>query len=337
MVPLAEEHIASLDAGIALFDAGDRTAAIESVVSPAVLEPLIAARAEFGSIRTLELERLDDNVRRAADLEIFVAVTSLMLAALSLAIAAAFLLVLRRRHLARVSAEAAAAKDEFVGFISHELRGPMAIIAGNARLLANGTLRDGDREAVLAEMTAASDRMNGIIEALLSLSKAESGVALEVEPILLARIAESVRRHHCTRFPARDVAIDVPPALPPALGDRGAVEQVLVNLLSNAEKYGDAAAPIRIVITAAGADQVVSVDNAGPAIPPEQLRRVFEPFFRMPATRAAVPGVGLGLTVCHRLVTAQGGRMSAESLCGGGARFSFTLPAVVETLAGAAI
>ena len=108
--------------------------------------------------------------------------------------------------------------------------------------------------------------------------------------------------------------------------DRSAIEQVLLNLISNANKYGDRSKPVVIDVGPDGNEVRVSVTNAGSQLDHDSFAHVFEPFFRMPASAATAPGIGLGLTVCHRLIAAQGGHMSAEAVDGGGARFTFRLP-----------
>jgi signal transduction histidine kinase len=124
------------------------------------------------------------------------------------------------------------------------------------------------------------------------------------------------------------VDVDVPETLSPVMGNRRAVEQVVLNLLSNADKYGNSDGAIKVSADRSGDYVLVSVDNPGPPLDPDEFVHVFEPFFRGPASAASAPGVGLGLTVCHRLVTAQGGRMGAIALPGGGASFRFSLLAV---------
>jgi signal transduction histidine kinase len=325
MSPLIVEKVAHMTASIEFRKSGDLQAAVTEVESGAGLMDEI--QADLASIRRIEDDRLDARVDRTDRIGQFIGLASVTLAIVTLGLVAWLFLVFRRRQDATALRAAAAAKDEFVGFVSHELRAPLAVVSGNAHLLASGSLQAEERDEAVAEITSASQRLEDIVDTLLSLSKAESGVALEVEPILLHRIAQSVRRHHRVRYPEREVVIEAAADAPPALGDRGAVEQVLINLLSNAEKYGDSHAPIAITVECDGVDSRVCVINRGNRLQPEELDRVFEPFFRTPASTAAAPGIGLGLTICHRLIAAQGGRMTASAEPGGGARFAFTLPA----------
>lgn len=241
--------------------------------------------------------------------------------------AASLALTMKRQREARALRDVARANDEFVGFVSHEIRTPAAVIAGNARLLAEagGELIEVQAEAV-GEIARAAERLEAIVVTLLSLAKAEGGGQIEVEPILIQRIVDRAIRDHVRRFPQRRMVVTAGDDLPPASGDRNAVEQVLLNLLANAEKYGAADAPIVVTAEAQGGTLVVGVCNAGDALDQNVFERVFEPFFRLPASVASAPGVGLGLTVSHRLIAAQGGQLAAEALPGGGACFRFTLP-----------
>ena len=326
MQPFIDAKLDEMEETIDLRKAGEIQRAALRVQAGSGRIAMDAIRSDLASIRAIESGKLQDRLDRTAILGQFIAVSSIVLAIVTLGIAGWLIYALARRQDAQALRATAAAKDEFVGFVSHEVRSPLAVISGNARLLESDSLSPAERTEALAEITASSDRLDDIVDTLLSLSKAESGVALAVEPILLHRIAQSARRHHRARFPEREVAVNAEPSMPPALGDRGAVEQVLMNLLSNAEKYGDGQAPIEIFVESVGADARVSVVNRGERLSTQELDHVFEPFFRSPASSAAAPGVGLGLTVCHRLIAAQGGRMNAEAASGGGAAFSFRLP-----------
>lgn len=286
------------------------------------------------SLRASIARRVADAERRADDRGSLAAMLSAGLAILTVATLLVLNYTLRRRSDAATLRRSSAAKDEFVGFVAHELRSPIAIIAGNARHLAQeGGGEDPDRDASIEEILRAAERLEAIVATLLALAKAEAGGQLGVEPVLIQRVAALVLRHHRSRFPGREVKLLGGDDVPPVMGARDAIEQVLVNLLNNAEKYGHATAPITVEIVQAFPREVtVTVANEGGVLDAALFSRVFEPFFRMPSSAAAADGVGLGLTVCHRLIAAQGGTMSAEATAAGGARFSFRLP-VAEDVA----
>lgn len=285
-------------------------------------------RTNLGLIRDEEVRLLDSRVRQVDNTGRFIAITAGTLALVTTALVGWLLVTLSRRQEAAALRAAAVAKDEFVGFVSHELRTPIALLQGNVRMLQDAGFGEGDAAVTeaLQEISYAADRQEDIVTTLLSLAKAGEGIDLAVEPVLLSRIAESVRRRQQRQHPDLHIEVASEPDTPPALGDRSAIEQVLINLISNANKYGDRSEPIRIGVGPEDGFVRVSVTNSGSTLDEEAFRHIFEPFFRMPATAASAPGIGLGLTVCHRLIAAQGGHMRAEPVDGGGARFTFRLP-----------
>ncbi len=107
------------------------------------------------------------------------------------------------------------------------------------------------------------------------------------------------------------------------------VEQIMKNLLSNADKYAPHDTTVRITGRIDAGEVIVSVEDAGAGVEADELEVVFDPFFRS-AAMAHRAGIGIGLTVCRRLAEAMGGRIWAERGESGGARFSFSLPLVAE-------
>ncbi len=287
-------------------------------------------RARIAVMRSSADVAVGDRERRTESLNRILAVASIGVAVLTVIIVGALTYTTRRRAETEALRQAAEAKDEFVGFVSHELRGPIAVIAGNARRLAAHSQTDLDDEgaAAVAEISQGAGRLEAIVGTLLNLAKAESGQMLQVEPVLIHRLVANVLIHHKYRHPGREVRLEVPHGTPAVMADRDAIEQVVLNLLSNAERYGSAEEPISIRVEPDNKTVTVSVVNAGRRLDPGQFERVFEPFFRSRGGPAG--GVGLGLTVCQRLVVAQGGSMVAEALPEGGACFSFRLAVAPE-------
>jgi two-component system sensor histidine kinase KdpD len=105
---------------------------------------------------------------------------------------------------------------------------------------------------------------------------------------------------------------------------------VLRNLLSNAEKYSPAELPIAVRVRAVASEVEVTVADRGPGLSEEEATLVFEPFVRLSRTAAHASGSGIGLTVCKRLIEAQGGRIEARPRDGGGCQFSFAIPVAAE-------
>ena len=105
------------------------------------------------------------------------------------------------------------------------------------------------------------------------------------------------------------------------------VRQILGNLISNAGKYGGHS-PIDVILERSGDEAIVTIADRGKGIAEDELSRVFDAFFRSEQTAKRVSGIGLGLTVCKRLMELQGGRIWCEPRDGGGAAFRFSLPIV---------
>ena len=321
--PLIGSKLDTMEASIEARLQGSEQAGEDEIVSGNGRQLMDEIRVQLGTMRDREASRLQDHIDGADRIGRFIGISSVTLAVASIALVGWLFFSLRRQQSSEQLRKVAEAKDEFVGFVSHELRSPISIIAGNVRLL-EGDLDPPERELAISEITGAADRLHDIIETLLSLSRAEAGERLDVEPILVQRVMQRAANAHHARFPETDIELDAPDNLEPALGDGRAVEQVLLNLMSNAEKYGDGRS-LKIRASHRGDYIEVAVDNLGPKLESDTFTHVFEPFFRSPASAATAPGIGLGLTVCHRLVIAQGGRMAAFALPEGGASFRFTL------------
>jgi two-component system sensor histidine kinase KdpD len=210
--------------------------------------------------------------------------------------------------------------------ISHELRTPIATIAGAASLLDGRTDND---VAVRAELTqdiqSAANRLNRLVENLLDMSRLDAGRLKlkldwcdigEVVGVAVQRI-----RHDLADHP---VAIDVAPDLPLVQLDFVLMEQVLVNLLDNAAHYTPPGTPIGVEARLGRGKLCVAVTDEGPGLPPGDLERVFDKFYRVPGTTSG--GTGLGLSICRGLVEAHGGTLTAENAEAGGARFVILLP-----------
>lgn len=220
-------------------------------------------------------------------------------------------------------------KSEFVSMVSHDLRTPLAVIKGYAATLLNPMLAlDQEREKrFIKGINDASDRLTRLIDNLLSVSRLESGrFKLNPQQVdvgeIVQRVAASFRsssRHH--------LVVDLPAEGLRVRADRDQVEQVLTNLVSNAIKYSPEGSEIRIAGAGNPTEVEVEVRDQGIGIPPAQLLRVFEKFYRGDAAvTKRVSGTGLGLYICKSIVEAHGGRIWVESEPDHGSVFHFTLP-----------
>jgi PAS domain S-box-containing protein len=219
---------------------------------------------------------------------------------------------------------ASVAKDDFLGMVSHELRTPLTIILGNARAMSRmAAMTPDERASCIDDITSESERLQRLIENMLMLSRVERRQELEVEPVLLQReLAQLVQTHTGNR----PFTVHVEADLDPVAADPGYLEQIIQNLVSNAIKYSPDGSPIEVTAGRDGAAVAIAVLDRGGGIAPDEMQRIFEPFFRSERTALKASGIGLGLSVCKRLVDAQGGRLWARTRPGGGTEIGFSLP-----------
>jgi two-component system sensor histidine kinase KdpD len=221
------------------------------------------------------------------------------------------------------------AKDEFLGLLSHELRTSMTLIYGGIKAIRrmSGRLDAEETVALLENVEQETDSLYRMIEDLLNLARLELGEQLTTEPVLVQHVIQKFARSFSHNRPHREVLVDVPDDLEPVLAEPTYVEQILRNLMSNAEKYSPPESPVELRVAHTGhGELVISVLDRGPGIPEEEAEAVFERFYRSRQTPRRARGMGMGLTVCKRLVEAQRGRIWLAPRDGGGLEVSFTLP-----------
>ncbi len=219
-------------------------------------------------------------------------------------------------------------RDEFLGLMSHELRTPTTTIYGGAKILRarHAFLSEEDHFQLLADIENESERLFHMIEDLLSLARLQHGVLAPVEPVLLQRLVHQTVDAFRYARPVRKVITYAEEDLAAAAGEPTYVEQVVRNLLSNADKYSPERELIEVRVYGEGEEAIVSILDRGPGVSPDDLERIFDRFYRAESTSRSVQGLGLGLTLCKRLVDAQRGRIWAELRDGGGLAVSFALP-----------
>jgi PAS domain S-box-containing protein len=219
-----------------------------------------------------------------------------------------------------------AVKDEFLGLISHELRTPVTTIFGNATLLADrADLLDRERDMV-RDILGDSDRLLRIVENLLQLTRLGSGTDLNLEPQVLDHVVLRAVGSYRRRYPDREVRVTTSPPSAVVDADLTAIELLIENLLSNADKYSPSHEPIDVVIERGDGEAFLHVLDRGIGIAAEDADEVFTTFFRTDAARRAASGMGVGLAVCKRIVEAQAGRVWAGPRDGGGSDVGFALP-----------
>lgn len=222
------------------------------------------------------------------------------------------------------------AQRRFVADASHELRTPLTTLRGNLGLLERQPpISPADREAVIADMVEESDRLIRLINNLLILARADSGLALRREPISLQPFIADVCRQARLLTSERVIGCENV-ANATLIGDRDVLKQVLLILLDNAIKYTAPHDTITIATTVAEAVIAIHIRDTGPGIPPEALPHIFERFYRVDSARTST-GAGLGLAIAKELVEAQGGTITVDSQIRQGSQFTVTLPGSTPT------
>jgi len=225
-------------------------------------------------------------------------------------------------------------RQEFVANVSHELKTPLAVIKSTVEVLQDGAAEDPEaRVGFLAQVSQEADRLEALIQDLLSLARIESGEpGLELQPVALDKaIGDCLERHHPRADAKTLTLIEKPPADAPAgvpaLADPDALRQVLDNLVDNAIKYTKNGGRVTVRWDAT-ADQVsIEVEDTGVGIPDRDQPRIFERFYRVDKARSReVGGTGLGLAIVKHLLQSMRGTVRVASKVGVGTTFRVTLP-----------
>jgi two-component system phosphate regulon sensor histidine kinase PhoR len=223
-------------------------------------------------------------------------------------------------------------RRDFVANVSHEFKTPLTAIQGFAETLLGGAAEEPEnRERFLRIILEHARRLTRLTDDLLKLSQIEAD-RMELETQLL-RPEDLVRACLDTtrlRAASKNISVNVelPPDLPPVLGDPRRLNEILQNLLDNAVQYTPAGGQISIRAEKAAKSVIFTVADTGLGIPESDQLRIFERFYRVDDARSReVGGTGLGLAIAKHLVEAHGGRIWVESEVGRGSRFHFSVPA----------
>ncbi|MCC7364817.1 MAG: PAS domain S-box protein [Dehalococcoidia bacterium] len=218
------------------------------------------------------------------------------------------------------------AKDEFLALVAHELRTPVSVLYGGTRLLVrhDDALGTKDREDLLRNLATESERLKGLIESLLLLVNPNPNLELAPARLreLVARAVGEFRRDS----PNRRVDLHMPPDEIVVEVEQSLLCQVVLNLLSNADKYSPRSTPIDVFVSRESTSVVVEVMDRGLGVDPAELHLIFTTFYRTARAIDSAPGKGLGLAICKRLVELMNGAIEARARDGGGLIVRFTLP-----------
>jgi signal transduction histidine kinase len=227
------------------------------------------------------------------------------------------------------------AKASFVAAVSHELRTPLALIDGYTQSLLQLDLDPTTARRHLERIAAAARRLAGLVDEIIDVGQLESdALVLRRTPVALDGVLRAYLAERAERPDSRPLTLDVPAVLPRVDVDGSRIRQVVQNLVENAEKHAGRAS--RIEMRARRLDEttvVLTVADDGRGIPPADRDHVFERFFRGRGARdASVPGSGLGLYLCRRIVEAHGGWIRLDATTRG-TSVSVGLPVAAGALA----
>jgi two-component system sensor histidine kinase KdpD len=253
------------------------------------------------------------------------------------AVASEAAIAVQRTELARQAAHAQALreadqmKNALMASISHDLKTPLAAIKGAIASVRDRSVKwsEEDIDAFNETIESQADRLNRVISDILDLNRIESGsMKPEQEPVLALDLLQTARDVTLLQTKGREVTIEAPPALK-ALTDEGLITQALVNLIENAAKYALPESAIHLKAAPSDGQVVLTVEDEGPGIAPQDLPYVFERFYRAEEHSRRIKGSGLGLTIVKAFAELCGGKVSVES-SPRGTRFMISLPAVVS-------
>lgn len=221
-------------------------------------------------------------------------------------------------------------RNELLQNVSHELRSPLTFIKGYVELMREKSMGPltPEQEEALEVVSEKTDQMTRLVEDMISLQRLERE-KLNLEPVSLEEIV---------RFSVRSAAIlaqnagiefklEIPPGLPPVLGDKNRLVQVFDNLINNAIKFSPNGGTITIRLKDIGDYIQAEVEDKGIGIPEDKLDKIFERFYQVDSSsRRQFGGMGLGLAIVKSIVEAHGGKVWARSQLGKGSTFYFVIP-----------
>ncbi|WP_165252045.1 sensor histidine kinase [Paludisphaera soli] len=229
---------------------------------------------------------------------------------------------------ALVKAQTEQVRNTLLNGVSHDLRTPLAAIAGaSGSLLQGDAMDDSTRRQLLETIADEATRLTRLLENILQMSRLDAGAATaRMQWNILEEVIGSALVRMRPDLGDRRVEVSIPADLPLLLLDGLLLEQMFVNLLENAARYTPAGATVWITARPEARWLVVTVADDGPGLPPGSEERIFEKFERGAPSADAGRGSGLGLAICRAVAKVHGGSITAENRPGGGVQFRIRLP-----------
>lgn len=236
------------------------------------------------------------------------------------------------RNLLAIESERERLRSTLLASISHDLRTPLAVVAGASSSLAESGERmpAAERDTLARSIFRQSTQMSEHVGKILQMTRLDTGAIVpdrdwSAMPEIVATALDLQREH----LAQRRVIVELPEDLPLVRADASLLVQVFANLLDNAARHTPAGTVVRIHARHEGDEMLATVEDYGDALAEADVERVFAKFHRgtpAPGGSDAGHGVGLGLSICRAIVALHGGRTWAQRVPGGGAAFHFTLP-----------
>ena len=223
-------------------------------------------------------------------------------------------------------------KSDFVAMVSHELRAPLSSVEQQLSVVLAGILGDVNnrQQEMLGRAKERTHALLTLINDLLDLSKIEAGFVVQhKEPVKITKVLEKVVELLKPQAAAKNTALilSLPEVLPQVMMDRGNMEGVFINLVSNGIKYTPEGGSVELFVRVQGSHLCVEVADNGMGISSEDLPRIFDKFYRVKnAQTRKITGTGLGLPIVKRIVEAHLGTVEVESQPGFGSKFRVYLP-----------
>jgi two-component system phosphate regulon sensor histidine kinase PhoR len=235
-------------------------------------------------------------------------------------------------------------KNDFVSHVSHELKTPLASINAYAEMLVDGEAKDPQTlKQFCSVIQTQAQRLNRLIEDILNISRIESGlVKINKQPISLSMVIHDAVEMIRSFAQEKNITVHTPPSIifDQVYADKDMMTQVVINLLSNAVKYTPKQGEVTVACEVNDSDQVVRVQvtDTGVGIPPEDLPRLFEKFYRVEANKKMAKGTGLGLNLVKQMVEkVHQGKVFVRSTPGQGSTFGFEMPMDAPAAAAATV
>ncbi|MBU0516175.1 MAG: response regulator [Proteobacteria bacterium] len=227
-------------------------------------------------------------------------------------------------------------KSEFVAVVAHDLKAPLAVIHQQLTVILEGIAGpiNDKQHKLLARARERAENLTEFIKDLLELSRIESGrLVQEIVPVDLAALTAQIVEEQLIKAKARnqDLTFEAPAGLPPVMGDPGPLEEVVINLVSNAVRYTPEGGRIDVALASTGSHLALTVADNGLGISPEDQQRIFERFTRIRTEKTRnIAGTGLGLSIVKEIVEAHHGQITVASQVGEGSTFRVLLPVSEE-------